>query len=464
MALRTTHHALRTIMKPFDKIVLTLLALLTLSILGMVWVSGRMGVAIEEIIPAEGEQQVSTRADIRIIFGRPMDITAVPDLTISPTITGTTRWEGPDTLVFSPAAPLAANSRYEVTLPAGLPSQDGRILTDPLTWQFQTGSPRVIYIAWDTERLGNQLYVVDLEGGDPLTLTDEETNVLDYAVAPNGQTIAYSVSRSSDGGSDIWLIDADGDNRRLLVDCPDGACSRPAWAPDGQRLIYERRSFAGVGGPPGPPRLWWYDLAADATLAVFSDTQWLGYGVNFSPDGEWISYVAPNTQGIEVYNLQTSQNLFILSRTGEQAAWSPTNNELMMTQLQLETAEFAIHIVRASLETEEVANVSGDVPNNDSWPAYSPDGEWVAFTRQAAGSVGGKQLWLMRPDGSDAYPLTDNVDAHHGAPQWSLDGRYLTVQRFLLSAPENMGIWLLEIETGEIRELATPGVSPSWLP
>jgi dipeptidyl aminopeptidase/acylaminoacyl peptidase len=224
-----------------------------------------------------------------------------------------------------------------------------------------------------------------------------------------------------------------------LIDCPDGACSRPAWSPDSQRLIYERRTFAGVGGPPGPPRLWWYDKVAEDTLAVFSDTQWLGYGVNFSPDGEWISYVAPNTQGIEVYNLQTSQNLFVLSRTGEQAAWSPTNNELMLTQLQLETAEFAIHIVRANLETEEVTNVSGDVPNNDSWPAYSPNGAWVAFTRQAAGSTGGKQLWLMRPDGSEAYPLTDNLDAHHGAPQWSPNGRFLVRAALSTQCPRKYG-------------------------
>jgi Tol biopolymer transport system component len=451
-------------MRSFDKLILSLLAVLTLSILAMVWVGGRLGVTVAELVPADGAQQVSTRADIRITFERPMAVTAVPQLTFTPPVSGTTRWEGATTLVFSPATSLAANSRYRVTLAGGLTSQDGRSLANDVTWEFQTGSPHVVYIAWDSERQGNQLYVVSPDGGQPTSLTDETTNVLDYAVAPHGQTIAYTVARSSDGGSDIWLIDADGRNRRELIACPDGACSRPAWSPDGQRLIYERRSFAGVGGPPGPPRLWWYDTAAAHTLAVFSDTQWLGYGVSFSPDGRWISYVAPNTQGVEVYNLETGQNLFILSRTGEQAAWSPTSNELMMTQLQLEAAEFAIHIVRASLETEEVTNVSGDEPNNDSWPAYSPDGEWVAFTRQAAGTVGGKQLWLMRPDGSEAYPLTDNIDAHHGAPQWSPDGRYLAVQRFLLSAPEKMGVWLLAVETQEIRELATPGVSPSWLP
>ena len=451
-------------MKSFDKIVLTILALLTFSVIAMVLVSGRLGVEVTTLVPADGAQQVSTQADIRITFERPMDITAVPDLTLSPPLTGTIDWENETTLVFTPATPFMTNSRYQITLAAGSTSQDGRIFTDPLTWTFQTGSPRVIYIAWDSERQGNQLHIVDTEGNNAITLTDEDTNVLDYAVAPNGQTIAYTVSRSSDGGSDIWRINADGSNRHLLIECPDGACSRPAWSPDGQRLIYERRSFAGDGGPPGPPRLWWYDLLTNATLAVFSDTQWLGYGVNFSPDGNWISYVAPNTQGVEVYNLETAQNLFVLSRTGEQAAWSPTSNELFMTQLQLETAEFAINMVRANLDTEEITNVSGNEPNNDSWPTYSPNGEWVAFTRQAAGSIGGKQVWIMQPDGSNAYPLTGNLDAHHGAPQWSPNGRFLAMQRFLLSAPEGMGIWLLDVETGEIKELATPGVSPSWLP
>jgi Tol biopolymer transport system component len=451
-------------MKSFDKIVLSLLAVLTLSILAMVWISGRLGVAVAELVPADGSQQVSTRADIRITFERPMDITAVPTLTFSPPVSTTTRWEE-ETLVFSPSAPLAANSRYQVTLAAGLPSQDGRILTEDITWEFRTGSPRVIYIAWDTERLGNQLYVVTQRrrrSDCPDRRRNQRPRLRRGPEWPINRLHRQPQQRRRQRH-----LDHRRRRRRpapMLIACPDGACSQPAWSPNGQQLIYERRSFAGVGGPPGPPRLWWYDLVTGDTLAVFSDTQWLGYGVNFSPDGRWISYVAPNTQGIEVYNLETSQNLFILSRTGEQATWSPTNNELMLTQLQLETAEFAIHIVRANLETEEVTNVSGTEPSNDSWPAYSPDGEWVAFTRQAAGSVGGKQLWLMRPDGSEAHPLTDNLDAHHGAPQWSPNGRYLVMQRFLLSAPENMGIWLLDVETQEIRELAVPGVSPDWLP
>jgi hypothetical protein len=103
-------------MKPFDKIVLTILALLTSQHPGDGLGERADGRSCHRDNPGRRGTAGFYPADVRIIFERPMNVTAVPDLTLSPTITGTTRWEGANTLVFSPAAPLAANSRYDVTL------------------------------------------------------------------------------------------------------------------------------------------------------------------------------------------------------------------------------------------------------------------------------------------------------------------------------------------------------------
>jgi dipeptidyl aminopeptidase/acylaminoacyl peptidase len=65
-------------------------------------------------------------------------------------------------------------------------------------------------------------------------------------------------------------------------------------------------------------------------------------------------------------------------------------------------------------------------------PAWSPDGRWIAFTRQApttglgALPPGSSQLWLVRPDGSGLRQLTHLTEADVvGPPAWSPNGRRL---------------------------------------
>ena len=58
-------------------------------------------------------------------------------------------------------------------------------------------------------------------------------------------------------------------------------------------------------------------------------------------------------------------------------------------------------------------NLSGETaPVEDGAPVWSPDGEWLAFRRNINDGPGAtltKQLWLMRADGSEARPLTNDA-------------------------------------------------------
>jgi TolB protein len=201
-------------------------------------------------------------------------------------------------------------------------------------------------------------------------------------------------------------------------------------------------------------------------VAVFDDNQIIGYGATWSPDGLWLSYIAPSSQGIQLYQINDGRSLIIPSRMGSTAIWGPQSDRLLVSDIQQSDQGFAVHLLKAAPESGELVDVTGQGQQvEDSSPAWSPDAAWIAFTRKVAGTSMGKQVWLMRPDGTEARYLTSDPEIHHGLPAWSPDGRYLTFQRFALKElGARPGIWLLEVQTGEMRELVTPGNRLAWLP
>ncbi|MBS0373852.1 MAG: PD40 domain-containing protein [Proteobacteria bacterium] len=67
-------------------------------------------------------------------------------------------------------------------------------------------------------------------------------------------------------------------------------------------------------------------------------------------------------------------------------------------------------------------------PAFDAQPVYSPDGAWLAFTSDRSGA---ENVWISRPDGSEARPLTTNDGGdEYVSPAWSADGSHLYVSRY----------------------------------
>lgn len=446
----------------FDKAVfLTILAALALTAV-FIWRGDRVGVTAVQFSPTNDATEVSTRAVLRVVFGQPMVTDGQPRITTNPPMAGETAWEQ-GVLVFRPQEEWQPDTTYTVQVEPGLQSTFGRQLLRPISWQFQTGQPRILYISWQSGST-NQLYITPPDG-IPTRLTDEPGGVVDYAISPDGQQIVYSAMRD-DGGSDLWKIAPDGNGRSSLLVCNMAACTQPVWSPDGTRLLYERREIATAGAPPGAPRLWWLDPANGQTVPLFQDSQWLGLGARFSADGRWVAYISPITQAIQAYNLESGQTVSIPSKTGEPPVWSPVDNTLLINEIVFQGERFSVYLFQVDLETVSLTNISGeDIEVQDSFAVFSPDGSWIALGRKLPRTAMGKQLWLMSLDGSQTVELTNNADMHFGQPAWSPNGRFLAAQRYLLSEiGAQPGIWLIDIETKELREVASPGVQPGWVP
>ncbi len=447
----------------FDLAVLgTAVGLLLMTSL-LVWRGDRVGVVTTVSVLGDNRNAVPANTPIWITFGQPMKTAETPEITLDPPVSGNTSWQGTSRLVFQPDQPLTAETDYSVHLSDGLESREGRPVLEAVEWEFRTRPLQVLYLAW-TDDSYNQLLSVSPAGGTPIPLTFPPDDVLDFSISPDGTAIAYSAFRQ-DGGSDLYLIDSQGQNRQQLLDCADGACSNPSWEPNGRRLIYERRNFSIEGGAPGPPRLWWLDLNTNQTVAVFEDSQWLGSFARFSPDGQWISYISPDNQEILVYHLASGRSIRIPSSSGEPASWSNDSSSVLITEIDFSGEQYSIYIYHIDVETAEVIQMSGTDIVTDGWPTWSPNGEWLAFNRKPPRAPTGKQLWMMRADGGDLTALTNELDLHHGPPAWSPDGRFLVYQQFAQAEPNaEPEIWLVNVDTLEKQKLASPGIQPSWLP
>ncbi len=103
-----------------------------------------------------------------------------------------------------------------------------------------------------------------------------------------------------------------------------------------------------------------------------------------------------------------------------------------------------------------------DVFNDARQPAWSPDGQTIAFF---AYRDGGYDLWAVNPDGTNQRKLTTGAFDDR-EPVWSHDGRRLAFSSDRGDPlGSNYNIWTLEVATGALTQLTTHPAEdsmPSW--
>jgi dipeptidyl aminopeptidase/acylaminoacyl peptidase len=299
--------------------------------------------------------------------------------------------------------------------------------------------------------------------------------VADPMVSPDGTLVVFSVSsweraNSDDSGKMEWVshvfrVGVEGGEPAQLTFGEKGE-SAPAWSPDGEWISFLAARAEGANKPgegrPGdePKRQIWLLRATGGEAFRLTDVK---EGVNaygWSPDGRLIAFTSRDGFSDEDERKRKRKD-------------DPTVYEEDARMNRLWTVDVSTR--------EPVQRTRGPGFNVKGKPSFSPDGSRIAFTASPT-------LWL-RDERDDVYVLTlegdqvERITANPGqdqSPVFSPDGRtiaFLTTPNDSQPLPDgtqipelrNARLALYDVRTGAIRDLddgtfdRIPG-DPQWEP
>jgi Tol biopolymer transport system component len=476
----------------FDKMVLLIMALLVAAIGLTVLMGDRVGVTLERFGPLRTARSTSNitlqfselmnkdtvASRLRVVEvqpGIPPDQITESDIIVP--VEGELGWNG-KTAIFKPAAALEPGASYMVALASGAESEGGRLVLSEYRYDFQVRRPQIAYLAPANSAPFN-IWIADAEDPESARqVTFSPTGINDFSVSPDGTRIAFSEKNTSTGTSDIKLLDIETGAIQQITNCVDADCRTPTWRPDGQVIGYERvelnSDFDEVG--VSPTRIWLIDLGMNppTTRPLFSDTQMLGYGLQWSADGNRITVFDYGSQGILLHQFNPEETTVIPSRYGNSGALSPDGTRVVWPEIILEENQARSYLTVVNLETQEMTPLTAPTdPVDDQNAAWSPDGTTLAIGRRYLDDryTRGKQLYLVNPDTGSAEELLVDPLYQLGSFTWDPNGDQLLLQRFpdpvALDDPENPGlpeVWTIDLATKTLTRIAHNAFYPRWVP
>jgi len=250
---------------------------------------------------------------------------------------------------------------------------------------------------------GTKLKIIDSDGANERTIVTANA-ALSPTWHPSGRYIAYV--DANDQGTRIAVVDLRTMRSRLLPATSRGLNITPVFTRDGKSLVW-------ASGGDSPAEL------VMASFGTDDDTVAVPYvgrpgaettSPSFSPDGKQMVFISP---------VPLTPQLYIMNVNG--------------TGLRLLTPP---------------------IPGKRSYrtgPEWSPRGDEIAFQQQ----MGDFQVWTISLKDRAMKQLT--FDGENEDPSWAPDGRHMAITRRLGAIGEPRSIWILDKQTGRLRQLTLTG-------
>ncbi len=179
--------------------------------------------------------------------------------------------------------------------------------------------------------------------------------------------------------------------------------------------------------------------------------------VSWSPTGDLLTAFTVN--GLQAVALDGTVRATICSGPFicEPVEWTPSGDALIVARREVGTL---FDLWRVPLDGGAAANLTGTEEVSEFAASHSPDGRYLAFSRETAppNRAGERDVWLAGADATDPRPLIAPANPwEQGSLPWSPDGSSLAVYG---SAGDVSGLVVVPL-IGEPR-LISPGEILGW--
>lgn len=324
------------------------------------------------------------------------------------------------------ALALALAPCAEATMADMMQAQDAFNLEAAADPQIRPQGDLVAYVRRTpdimSDKVRTSIWLVDTRTGTqkPFAVGSGSYNQPHWS--PDGKKLAY-ISNTAGSGSEIYVAASDGSDK-VRITGPDQSPFSMAWSPDGTRIAYvvlvpdQGETFGHL--PPKPAGAQWAPAIEASTTELYRYDS-LGY----QPPGRSQMFVISADGGApRQLTADTKMTVWPLtwSPDGKQIAFSsfsalPWNRDFHATEVDTVDVQ--------SGATQVLTTPTGPHEN----PMFSADGKWIAYLGfdERNRAYENRELYIMRPDGSDSHSLTKSLDRSIDAFQWDRDSRSLLI-------------------------------------
>ena len=240
-------------------------------------------------------------------------------------------------------------------------------LTDYPADEFDpTWSPEGRFLGYVSNRDGNaEIYVMDTRTREHQRLTHAPSTDSRPTWSPDGRWIAFVSDRR--GSSDIYKMDANGENIRQLT--KTGNNGSPAWSPDGQWIVFFSKSDQRFNLYVMTSEGKGLRLLIPAKLRDLLPIAW-DAGYTWSPGGRQIAF--------GTWELQLRPKNFALGVPDE--ALPLLENPKPRVPVTLSVFDMDAENIQKLTQVRLVEQRFSSPVLQISRPAWSPNGDWIAYS------------------------------------------------------------------------------------
>jgi len=275
------------------------------------------------------------------------------------------------------------------------------------------------------------------------TLANDIVQVFTGRPGPFLSRIGFISDRA--GGTELWVMDWDGDNPKQLT--KHGAIAlAPTWSPDGKQLVFT--SYL-----RGTPALFVL-TPHEGYLRLLWDKGGVNSSASFSPDGKQVVFASSRDGNTDIYTLAIDggepRRLTTARGIDTQPAWAPNGRQIAFTSTRSGTPQ--IYLMDADGSNVRRLSFDGGFHDEATW---THDGTRIACTTKV-----GNKFQIATIDTVTGVRTVIAAPGNNESPCFSPDGSMLT---FASDRTGNPQIFITDAD-GVPHQLTSEGMnhSPTW--